>query len=66
MSSDATPSGTARRAAEPAIVIENVSKAFSIFKRPADRLLQMLSMGRGRYYDVFMALTNVSLTVNAI
>ncbi|SDF77593.1 MULTISPECIES: ABC transporter ATP-binding protein [Thalassobaculum] len=64
MSSDATPSGTARRAAEPAIVIENVSKAFSIFKRPADRLLQMLSMGRGRYYDVFMALTNVSLTVN--
>ena len=28
---------------EPAIVIENVSKAFSIFKRPADRLLQMLS-----------------------
>lgn len=49
---------------EPAIVIENVSKAFSIFRRPADRLLQMLSMGRGRYYDVFMALTNVSLTVN--
>ncbi|WP_420563048.1 ABC transporter ATP-binding protein [Thalassobaculum sp.] len=49
---------------EPAIVIENVSKAFSIFKRPADRLLQMLSMGRGRYYDVFMALTGVSLTVN--
>lgn len=49
---------------QPAIVIENVSKAFSIFKRPADRLLQMLSMGHGRYYDVFMALSGVSLTVN--
>ncbi|MDF1793409.1 MAG: ABC transporter ATP-binding protein [Thalassobaculaceae bacterium] len=48
----------------PAIIIEDVSKAFSIFKRPADRLLQMLSMGRGRYYDVFMALKGVSLTVN--
>ncbi|WPZ35723.1 ABC transporter ATP-binding protein [Thalassobaculum sp. OXR-137] len=64
MSSDASPSGAERRAGEPAIVIENVSKAFSIFKRPADRLLQMVSMGMGRYYDVFMALTNVSLTVN--
>jgi len=48
---------------EPAIVIQDVTKAFSIFKRPADRLLQMLSMGMGRYYDVFMALRGVSLTV---
>lgn len=59
MSSDAA----ATRAGEPAIVIDNVTKAFSIFRRPADRLLQMLSMGMGRYYDVFMALQGVSLTV---
>lgn len=48
---------------EPVIVIDNVAKAFSIFKRPADRLLQMLSMGTRRYYDVFMALNGVSLMV---
>lgn len=68
MSSDATRSDAVQAdvpaADAPAIVIRDVSKAFSIFKRPADRLLQMLSMGRGRYYDVFMALTGVSLTVN--
>ncbi len=47
----------------PAIVIEGVTKAFPVFKRPADRLLQMLSMGRRRYFDVFMALNGVTLTV---
>ena len=48
----------------PAIVVERVSKAFPVFKRPADRLLQMLSMGRGRFYEVFTALNGVSVTLN--
>jgi lipopolysaccharide transport system ATP-binding protein len=48
----------------PAIVVEQVSKAFPVFKRPADRLLQMLSMGRGRFYEVFTALNGVSITLN--
>ncbi|MEQ8586978.1 MAG: ABC transporter ATP-binding protein [Thalassobaculaceae bacterium] len=64
MSSDVLLTDVPASAGEPAIVIRDVSKAFSIFRRPADRLLQMLSMGRGRYYDVFMALQGVSLTVN--
>lgn len=64
MSSEVLISETPPAVGEPAIVIRDVSKAFSIFKRPADRLLQMLSMGMGRYYDVFMALQGVSLTVN--
>lgn len=49
---------------EPAIVIEDVTKIFSIFKRPTDRLLQMLSMGRKRYYETFVALNRVDLTIN--
>ncbi|MCR9070822.1 MAG: ABC transporter ATP-binding protein [Alphaproteobacteria bacterium] len=64
MSSEVLHSDAPPAVGEPAIVIRDVSKAFSVFKRPADRLLQMLSMGLGRYYDVFMALQGVSLTVN--
>ena len=64
MSSEAQGTAPTPDSGRPAIVIDNVSKAFSIFKRPADRLLQMLSMGKGRYYDVFMALKNVNLTVH--
>ena len=49
---------------EPAIVIEDVTKIFSIFKRPTDRLLQMLSMGRKRYYETFVALNRVTVTIH--
>ncbi|MEQ9332750.1 ABC transporter ATP-binding protein [Thalassobaculum sp.] len=59
MSSEAQPTP-----GEPAIVIEDVTKIFSIFKRPTDRLLQMLSMGRRRYYETFVALNRVTVTIH--
>lgn len=49
--------------AGPAIVVDDVTKVFPIFKRPTDRLLQMLSMGRRRYYDTFVALNRISMTI---
>jgi len=48
---------------EIAIEVEGLSKAYAIFKRPQDRLKQMLARGRRRYYDEFWALKDVSLTV---
>jgi len=63
MSSEAVAK-PARRADEPAIVVDDVTKIFSIFKRPTDRLLQMLSMGRRRYYETFVALNRVSVTIH--
>ncbi len=47
----------------PAIVVDDLSKVFPVFKRPTDRLLQMLSFGRKRYYDTFVALNRVSMTI---
>ena len=47
----------------PAIVVDDLTKVFPIFKRPTDRLLQMLSMGRKRYYQTFVALNRVSMTI---
>ncbi len=60
MSSEAVP----LRPDDPAIVVEDVTKIFSIFKRPTDRLMQMLSMGRKRYYDTFVALNHVDVTIH--
>jgi lipopolysaccharide transport system ATP-binding protein len=48
---------------EIAIEAEGLGKAYAIFKRPQDRLKQMLARGRRRYYDEFWALKDVSLTV---
>ncbi len=48
---------------EIAIEAEGLSKAYAIFKRPQDRLKQMLVRGRRRYYEEFWALKDVSLTV---
>ena len=52
-------------AATPAIAIEveGLGKAYAIFKRPQDRLKQMLVRGRRKYYDEYWALKDVSLTV---
>ncbi|AHC73355.1 ABC-type transporter protein AbcA [Candidatus Endolissoclinum faulkneri L5] len=49
---------------KPAIVINNISKSFSIFKRPVDKLLQMFSMREKPYCEIFIALNQVSLIIN--
>lgn len=50
---------------DPEIVIEarGLSKTYAIFQRPADRLKQMLSLGRRRYYAEYQALRDVDLQV---
>lgn len=45
------------------IKAEGLGKAYTIFKRPEDRLKQMLSFGRRRYYEHYWALQNVNLEV---
>lgn len=48
---------------EIAIQAEGLGKAYAIFKRPQDRLKQMLVRGRRKYYDEYWALKDVSLSV---
>lgn len=43
--------------------LQGLSKAYSIYDRPIDRLKQMLAMGRKRYYREFWALKNIDLEV---
>lgn len=49
----------------PDVVIEaeGLGKAYAIFKRPQDRLKQMLFRGRRKFYDEYWALRDVNLTV---
>lgn len=49
---------------EISIRAENVSKAYTIYRRPEDRLKQMLAFGRRRYYDEYWAIRGASLTVH--
>lgn len=46
-----------------AIKVENLSKCYQIYDRPHDRLLQMLTRGRKKYYREFWALKDVSFEV---
>jgi len=46
---------------EPAVVVDNVSKAFAVYSRPSDMLREMLG-GRKRH-DTFWALRDVSFTI---
>lgn len=48
---------------DQAICAENLSKCYTLFDRPSDRLKQMLWRGRRKYYREFWALRDVSLTV---
>ncbi len=48
---------------EVAIRARGVSKCYAIFKRPEDRLKQMLSFGRRKYYREFWAVRNIDLDV---
>lgn len=46
-----------------AIAVESVGKCYHIYDRPSDRLKQMLSFGRHRYYREFWAVHNVSFSI---
>lgn len=50
-------------AADIVIEAEGLGKAYAIFKRPQDRLKQMLVRGRHKYYDEYWALKDIALTV---
>lgn len=46
-----------------AIQVSGLSKAYPIFERPEHRLLQMLALGRRKYYREFWALRGLDLTI---
>lgn len=48
---------------EPAIRAQNLSKCYTLFDKPADRLKQMLWRGRRKYYREFWALRDIDLAV---
>ena len=48
---------------EISIQAEGVSKAYTIYRRPQDRLKQMFAFGRRQYYEEYWALRDASLTV---
>jgi lipopolysaccharide transport system ATP-binding protein len=48
---------------EIAVEARGLSKVYPIFRRPQDRLKQMLVRGRRRYYEEYWALQNVDLEV---
>ncbi|MBB3267949.1 lipopolysaccharide transport system ATP-binding protein [Azospirillum sp. OGB3] len=50
-------------ALEVAIQATGLGKAYPIFRKPQDRLKQMLCRGRRKYYDEYWALRNIDLTV---
>jgi lipopolysaccharide transport system ATP-binding protein len=60
MSSEIETSTDAR---DVVIEAEGLGKAYAIFKRPQDRLKQMIFRGRRKYYDDYWALRDVNLTV---
>ena len=45
------------------IQARNLGKAYQIFKKPEDRLKQILWRGRRQFYDEFWALQNVDLNI---
>lgn len=48
---------------EQAIRAQNLSKCYTLFDKPADRLKQMLWRGRRKYYREFWALRDINLAV---
>lgn len=48
---------------DPVIRLNNLGKCYHLYDKPRDRLLQMLSRGRRRYYREFWALRDVSLEI---
>ena len=52
-----------RKSDDVAIRVENLSKCYQIYDKPRDRLMQMLTLGRRRFYREFWALRNISFDV---
>jgi lipopolysaccharide transport system ATP-binding protein len=48
---------------EPVIALRGVGKAYPMFKRPQDRLRQMLWRGRRKFYEDFWAVHGVDLDI---
>src|ERR1700733_6988321 len=48
---------------EPVIDARGLGKAYPIYRRPEDRLKQLLWGGRRRYYEEFWAVRDVNLKV---
>ncbi len=48
---------------EIAIQIDNLSKCYHIYEKPRDRLFQMLTFGRKKFFREFWALNNVTFQV---
>ena len=46
-----------------AITVNDISKIFTIYKNPSDRLKQMLWPGKRKFYKEFRALKNISFSV---
>lgn len=46
-----------------AVTLENVSKSYAVYAWPADRLKELLTLGRRRYHQDFWALRDVSLEI---
>lgn len=49
---------------EVAISVENITKCYELYRKPHQRLLQLLAGHRRRYYQEFWALKGISFTVN--
>lgn len=46
-----------------AIKVEHISKCYHIYEQPKDRFLQMLALGRKRFYREFWALKEISFEI---
>lgn len=48
---------------EEAIILKNVSKEYKLYKKPQDRIKELLSFNKKCYHERFKALNNLSLTL---
>jgi ABC-type polysaccharide/polyol phosphate transport system ATPase subunit len=45
------------------IIVDNVSKYYKTYKRPSDRLKEIITLGKKKYHNSFKALQNISFEV---
>jgi len=55
--------GATADVSDVAVILECVSKHYQIYDKPHHRLLQSFSRGRKKYYNEFVALSNVSFCI---
>jgi len=60
---EAGAAAAAPSAAEPVIIVRDVSKSYRMYPRPADRLRQAFAWGRKQYYEEFWALRDIHFEV---